>query len=133
MSASHDLVPVVTVPVRREGRRWVAEVPAEGIWTHGRTLDEIRAQAHAALALARGIDPDYIAVRVTVDSPELAALAEARQHERAAVAGAVTVLRSQGVPWPDTALVLGVTVRKAREAWESAAPPAPARALSNEP
>lgn len=130
MNAGNELVPVVIVPVQREGRRWAAEIPAECIWTHGRTLDEIRTQAHAALALARDIHPDHIAVRVTVDSAELAALAEARRQEHTAMAAAVTALRSQGVPWPDTALALGVTQREAREAWENAAPPAPTRASS---
>lgn len=118
MNTSGELVPVVTVPVQRANRHWIAEIPTEGIWTHGKTLTEIRAQAHAALALARGLDPDCIAVRVSVDSPELDALADARRHERAALAAAATRLRSQGVPWRDTAHALGVTQREAREAWE---------------
>jgi hypothetical protein len=120
MSTSTALVPVVTVPARRDGHWWVVDVAEEGVWTRGRTLTEAGDRAHAAVALARGIDPGLIAVRVAVDCPELAALAEAREHERAALAAAVVQLRAQHVPWPETAAVLQVSQRAARDAWATA-------------
>jgi hypothetical protein len=120
MSISTALVPVVTVPVRRNGRWWVAEVTDEGVWTRGRTLTEVGDRAHAAIALARGIDPGLIAVRVAVDCPELEVLVQARRREREALAAAVVTLRAQHVPWPETAAVLQVSQREARDAWETA-------------
>jgi predicted RNase H-like HicB family nuclease len=115
------LVPVVTVPVRREDRQWVVEIPEEGVWTHGRSLNEARARAHAAVALARGLEPDCIAVRVRVDCPEVAALEEARSAARDALAAAVARLRMQGVSWPEVAAALHVTGLEARKAWVNAA------------
>lgn len=114
-----ELVPVVTVPVRRRGRQWVAEVAAVGLWTSGRSLDEVGERCHAALALARGIDRDQVAVRVQVDSPEVGALLAAREAERAAAAVAVAALRSQAVPWPEVARVLQISQREARSAFAS--------------
>jgi predicted RNase H-like HicB family nuclease len=113
------LVPVVTVPVRREDRQWVVEVPDEGVWTHGRSLNETRDRAHAAVALARDIEPDCIAVQVRVDCPEVAALEEARSAARDALAAAVARLRMQGVSWPEVAAALHVTGSEARKAWAS--------------
>ncbi len=118
--SSRDLVPVVTVPVRREGRWWTAEIQDERVWTRARTLAEVRDRARAALALARGIDPSLIAVRIIVDEPEIEALAQARQRERDAFAAAVVRLRCQRVPWPETAAALGVSQREAHTAWEIA-------------
>lgn len=105
--SSRDLVPLATVPVRRDGRWWNAKVEGEHVWTCGRSLAEVRDRAHAALALARGIDPGLIAVRVTVDEPAIKALAEARRSERDALAAAVVRLRTQRVPWPEIAAALG--------------------------
>ncbi|WP_335990077.1 hypothetical protein [Glycomyces sp. MUSA5-2] len=118
--AGRELVPVVTVPVHRHGRLWVVELPADGVWTCGRSLDQARERSHAALALAREIGLDQVTVRVRLDGPEMDALEQARERERAALAAAVVRLRSQAVPWPEVARLLQVSQREARQAFAEA-------------
>lgn len=119
-AVGRELVPVVTVPVRRAGRQWIVEAPSDGVWTQGSSLAEARERSHAAIALARDIALDQIVVNVRVDAPELDALSEARERERAALAAAVVRLRSQGVSWPETARAVQVSERTARSIAEAA-------------
>lgn len=117
---STELVPVVRVMVRRERNAWVAEAPADGVWTHGRTLREVDERAQSAIALARDIDCTDIHIQLHVDDPQLDTLRQARDQVETCVAAAVVSLRSQKVSWADIAHVTQIRQRDARELYASA-------------
>jgi hypothetical protein len=102
----------------RDGRAWVIAALQEGIFVHARNLRALAESAQDAVAL-RGDGP-VPAVRVRPCSPQLDALAEARERYEQALAEAVRGLRLQRATWSDVAAACGVRAAEARAAFQSA-------------
>lgn len=80
--AAGDTGPPVVLPVVRDGRWWGTRGTGEGVVVFGRTLDQLRRSAKAALELRDGGPPPI--VRLRPESPDLEALAAARALPRRA-------------------------------------------------
>jgi predicted RNase H-like HicB family nuclease len=63
-------VAVYSATVRRDGLWWFVYVPELDIAGQARTLSEVEDVAREAIGLALDIDPDPLAVSVTVETPE---------------------------------------------------------------
>lgn len=72
--------------LHRIGRWWAVDIPELAIHTQCRTLDEAEDMARGAIAEARGVHPDTVAVELVVPefAPLLRRVREARGHRAAA-------------------------------------------------
>lgn len=105
--------------LHRIGRWWAVDIPELAIHTQCRTLDEAEDMARDAIAEARGIRPDAVAVELVV--PEFASLLqcvmEARRHRAAADAAeqrtladaARTLVEDLHVSQGDACRLLGIS------------------------
>ncbi|WP_194165125.1 helix-turn-helix domain-containing protein [Pseudactinotalea sp. HY160] len=112
------------IVARREGRWWTVDIPELGVVTQARRLDQVRAMAREAAALALDVDESSIRVDLDIEvddairlSWEAARDKEARARADAADAArlarnAVTGLRSQGLTQREAAEVLGVSYQR---------------------
>lgn len=103
--AAGDTGPPVVLPVVRDGRWWGTRGTGEGVVVFGRTLDQLRRSAKAALELRDGGPPPI--VRLRPESPDLEALAAAREPYLAALRATISGLRTLGVSWVAAAHRLG--------------------------
>jgi hypothetical protein len=120
-----DPAPVVVMPVVWNGQHWLGSLPDLGVYVHGRTLARVQASGQAAVTLAA--DGGALQVRVDPQTPELSALARAREDYHAALRTAIGALSTSGVCPRDLATACQVTPAQVRSLLPAAGQESPAR------
>lgn len=117
-------VRTLEVAVEREGKWWVFDIPELGTGGQAHSLAEVDDEAQGVAAMWLDVEPESIAVDVTVHAPDFALAEweaaerderEARDAQARAAArrrAVVQELRAQKYSAPDVGRVLGITKQR---------------------
>ncbi|MFF4188141.1 hypothetical protein ACFYZ9_33600 [Streptomyces sp. NPDC001691] len=95
----------------RRGRLWVAHLPEQGVYGHGRSLAKTRQSVEEGLGVL-GVDAEVTIVAVT---PELERLRAAREAYAAALSEAVSALALRRTTLRDIAAATGEPARQVKQ------------------